>query len=304
MGADMKKLLVDLMLFVTLAAPAVCNSVPMVSEAVDAASKKFQLPPSDVAGVYIYRNTILMGKRQSGAVWLDGQFLGNLPDETYFYLQIAPGAHTLSSQAAPGENDLNFELRAGENHFFNQVFVRKVPVVGAIPLVGSVVGAFSSIAKFEAVSEEDGKAGVLDCQQAALQGGSTAGALATTQPDCVSALESDPELKPISKKVALSGKDDNLFTLLAIEQRPTRSERKVIVKWGSKRERCFNSNPPPRDAYYQLSVDTFNLGQKLLLELSKGGITYGQFAERRKEIKEASLARARLIQAKEQGSSE
>lgn len=295
----MNKLLVNLMLCVTLALSAVCNAVPMVAEEVDADSKQFQLPPSDVAGMYIYRNTVLMGKRQAGAVWLDGQFQGNLPDETFFYLQITPGAHILSAQAAPSENDLKFEASAGENHFFSQVFVRKVPVVGALPLVGSVVGAFVSTAKFEAVSEEVGKAGVLDCQQAALQNASSAGALAVTQPDCISALESDPELKSISKKVALGGKEDNLFSLMAIDQRPTQSERKAIVKWGSKRERCFNSNPPPRDANYQLSVDTFNLGQKLLLELSRGEITYGQFAERRKEIKEASLAKARLIQAKE-----
>jgi hypothetical protein len=295
----MNKLLVNLMLCVTLALPAVCNSVPMVSELADAASKQFQLPPSDVAGVYIYRNSGLMGKNQAGAVWLDGQFQGNLPDETYFYLQTAPGAHTFSSQAAPGENDLHFEVRAGENHFFSQVFVRKVPVVGALPLVGSVVGAFVSTAKFEVVSEETGKDGVLACQQAALRNGSIAGALAITQPDCISALESDPELKPISKKVALGGKEDNLFSLMAIDQRPTQSERKAIVKWGSKRERCFNSNPPPRDANYQLSVDTFNRGQKLLLELSKGEITYGQFAERRKEIKETSLAKARSIQVRE-----
>lgn len=295
----MNKLLVNLMLCLTLALPAVGNSVPMVSELADAASKQFQLPPADVAGVYVYRNSGLMGKSQAGAVWLDGLFQGNLPDGTYFYLQTAPGVHTLSSQAAPSENDLHFEVRAGENHFFSVVFVRKVPVVGALPLVGSVVGAFVSTAKFEAVSEEAGRAGVLAGQQAALQDGSIAGALAITQPDCISALESDPELKSISKKVALGGKEDNLFSLMAIDQRPTQSERKVIVKWGSKRERCFNSNPPPRDANYQLSVDAFNLGQKLLLELSKGEITYGQFAERRKDIKEASLAKARSIQARE-----
>lgn len=286
----MKKLLINLVLCVSLAVPAVCHAVPMVSGAVDAASKKFQLPPPDVAGVYIYRNSGLMGKTQDGAVWLDGQFMGNLPDETYFYLQIAPGVHTLSAGATPDGNDLSFEVQAGENHFISQVFARKVPVVGALPLVGSVVGAFVSIAKFEEVGNEDGKAGVLGCQQAALQG-----VLATTQPNCVSALESDPELKPIGNKVALGGKEDNFFTLMAIDERPSKSERKVIVKWGSKRERCFNSNPPPRDAYYQLSVDTFNLGQKLLLELSRGEMTYGEFAERRKAIKQDSLTRAQSL---------
>jgi len=230
----MKKLLVNLMLCVSLAVPAVCNSVPMVTGAVDAASKKFQLPPSDVAGVYIYRNTVLMGKRQEGAVWLDGQFMGNLPDETYFYLQIAPGAHTLSAQETPGGNDLSFEVQAGENHFISQVFARKVPVVGALPLVGSVVGAFASIAKFEVVGEEDGKAGVLGCQQAALQG-----ALATTQPNCVSALESDPELKPIGNKVALQGNLDPAVLTAPVDS-VRKQARHVLDAFGAAPGHVFN----------------------------------------------------------------
>lgn len=294
----MNKSLVNLLLCLMLALSAAGNAEPMVSEAEDAVSKQFQLPPSDMAGVYIYRDSVLMGKRQVGAVWLDGQLLGNLPDETFFYMQIKPGMHLLSSQAAPSDRDLRFEARGGENHFVKMEFVRKVPVAGAIPLVGSVIGAFSSNVKFETVSEEDGKDGVEDCQQAAMQSG-PAGSLATVQPDCVSALESDPELKAIRQKVALSGKEDNFFSLMAIEERPGPSERKVIVKWGSKRERCFNSNPPPRDSYYDISVEAFNLGQKLILELSRGEMSYGQFAEKRKEIKQSSLTKANLIQAKD-----
>lgn len=291
----MNKFLVFLVL--CLLQPVALQAEPMASEAEDAVSKQFQLPPPDMAGVYIYRDSVLMGKRQAGAVWLDGQSQGNLPDETYFYMQIAPGRHTLSAQAAPSERDLKFEARAGENVFVKMDFVRKVPVAGALPLVGSVVGAFSSHVQFALVEEEEGKDGVLDCQQATLQGG-TAASLATVQPDCVSALETDPELKPIREKVALSGKEENFFTLMANENKPTKAESKVLVKWGSKRERCFNANPPPRDDLYQLSVDTFSRGQKLILELSRGEMSYGQFAEKRKEIKQESLASARLIQAK------
>lgn len=294
----MNKLLVNLLLFMTFVLPAAANAEAMVSETEDAVSKQFQLPPSDMAGIYIYRDSVLMGKRQVGAVWLDGQLLGNLPDETFYYLQIKPGNHILSSQAAPSERDLRFEARGGENHFVKMEFVRKVPVAGAIPLVGSVIGAFSSNVKFETVSEEDGRDGVQDCMQAALQNGPP-GSLATVQPNCVSALETDPELKAIRQKVALSGKEDNFFSLMAIEERPSPGERKVIVKWGSKRERCFNANPPPRDSYYDISVEAFNLGQKLILELSRGEMSYGQFAEKRKEIKQSSLTKANLLQAKD-----
>lgn len=290
----MNKLLVNLLLCMTLAMLGGCKSVPMVSQAEDASSKQFKLPPPNVAGIYIFRDSGWMGKTQVKSVWLDGQLLGRLPDDTYFNLEIAPGAHRLSTQAEPGQNDLLFNVSAGRNYYFSQVFSRKVPVVGA------VIGAFVSVATFEVVSEQDGRTSVLKSQQAVLQNLSATGApaLVTTQPACVSALESDPELQSISKKVALSGKEDNLFSLMAINERPTLSERKVIVRWGSKREQCFKASPPPRDAYYQISVETFNLGQKLILELSRGEMTYGQFAERRKEIKQASLAKAQLLQAK------
>lgn len=290
----MNKLLVNLMLCAVFAMFAGCRHVPMVSTVEDASSKQFNLPPRNMAGVYIYRDSGWTGKSQVKSIWLDGQLLGGLPNSTYFTLEIAPGTHTLSTQAEPGPNDLRFSVSGGRNYYFSEVFNRKVPVVGV------VVGPFVSVATFEAVSEQDGQANVLKCQQAVLQGVSAASApaLVTTQSDCISALDSDPDLQAIGKKVALSGKEDNLFDLMSVDERPTQNERKVIVKWGNKRERCFNANPPPRDAYYQLSVDTFNLGQKLILDLSKGEMTYGQFATKRREIKQASLAKAQALQAK------
>ena len=288
----MNKLLVNVMLCMTFAVFAGCKHVPMVSKVEDASSKQFKSPSPNMAGLYIFRDSGWTGKTQVKPVWLDGQLLGGLPNATYFSLEIAPGAHTISTQAEPGLNDLRFNVNAGRNYYISEVFNRKVPVVGV------VIGPFVSVATFEMVSEQDGRDSVLKSQQAVLQNTSAAGTIVTTQPDCVSALDSDPDLQSISQKVALSGKEDNLSSLMAIAERPTQSERKVIVKWGSKRERCFKLNPPPRDAYYQLSVDSFNLGQKLIQELSKGAMSYGRFAERRKEIKQDSLAKAQSLQAK------
>ena len=250
---------------------------------------------ANMAGVFVYRNTGVMGKALVEQVWLDGQLLGDLPNGSYFYLELKPGAHVLSSRATGGENDLHFEVTAGRNHYFSQVFVRKVPVVGALPLVGSVVGAFASNAKFVEAGDEDGVANLADCKQLAVRNLAVTG---ISQPDCMLALESDPALKPISKKVALSGKEDNLFSLMTIEELPGKSERKLIVQWGAKREACFNANPPARDAYYQISVDAFNRGQQLILELSKGQMSYGQFAERRRAIKQESLAQVQALNGK------
>ena len=252
-------------------------------------------PPASMAGVFIYRNTGLMGKTLVAPVWVDGQLVGDLPNGSYFYLELKPGSHVLSFRPTGGENDLRFEAVAGRSHYFSQVFVRKVPVVGALPLVGSVVGAFASNAKFVEASDEDGVANLADCKQLVVKNLAVTG---TSQPDCMLALENDPALMPISKKVALSGKEENLFSLMTIEERPGKSERKMIVQWGAKREACFNANPPVRDAYYQISMDAFSRGQQLILELSKGQMSYGQFAERRRAIKQESLDRAQALDGK------
>lgn len=292
----MNKLPVGLMLCLALALLAGCRSVPMVSKMEDVSSKQFKLPPRDAAGIYIYRSSGWSGKTQVKAVWLDGQLLGYLAASTYFTLEVTPGAHTLSTQATPDQNDVHFTATGGRNYYFSQVLSKKVPVVGA------VISPFVSVATFEQVGEQEGQENVLQCQQAAMEGLAPAGApaqpLTIAQPDCVAALDGDPELQAIGGKVALSGKDDKLEELRALKERPTPAERKVIVKWAGKRQACFNGNPPPRDSYYQLSVDAFNQGQKLIQELAKGAMSYGQFAERRNEIKQSSIAKAQALKAK------
>ncbi len=259
------------------------------------ASASTSSPSANMAGVFIYRNTGIMGKTLVAPVWVDGQQVGDLPNGSYFYLEVKPGAHVLSFSATGDENDLRFEAVAGRNHYFSQMFVRKVPVVGALPVVGSVVGAFASNARFVAASDEEAAANLADCKQLPVKNLAVTG---TAQPDCMLALENDPALKPIGDKVALSGKEDNLFSLMTIEERPGKNERKVIVQWGAKREACFNANPPLRDAYYQISLEAFNRGQQLILELSKGQMSYGQFAERRRAIKQESLERAQALNGK------
>jgi Protein of unknown function (DUF2846) len=290
----MNKLLINLLLCMVLAAAAGCRHVPMVSQQQDTASKQFNLPSRDMAGIYIYRISGWSGKTQVKSIWLDGQLLGGLANKTYFDFEVAPGTHTLSMQATPGPNDLQFTVEAGRNYYFSEVFSKKVPVVGII------VAPFVSKAGFEEVSEQTGQAGVLECQRAVLQNFANPAKpapLATTKPDCIADLESDAELRPIRYKVALSGKEDNLAELMAIKKLPTPSERKVILKWKYKREQCFRADPPPRDIYFQLSTETFDRGQELIEQLGRGRMTYGQFAEKRDEIRQASLAKAQELRA-------
>ena len=296
MGADMNKLLINLLLCTTLAVFAGCRHVPMVPKAEDSASKHFNLPSPGMAGIYIYRVSGWTGKSQVKSIWLDGQLLGGLANKTYFNFEVAPGQHTLATQATPGQNDLQFTVNAGRNYYFSEVFSGKVPVVGV------VVGPFVSNASFEQVSEQEGQSGVMECQQAVMQPpvstAAPAQTLVTAKLDCIAALENDAELRLIRNKVALSGKEDNLAELMAIKERPTPKERKVIAQWRDKRAQCFNDNPPPRDVYYRLATETFNLGQELILKLSKGEMSYGQFTRRRDEIKRSSVAKAQALQAR------
>lgn len=91
----MKKLLFALAVVSSLAG---CASVPMASPEQDAAVKKFTPPPADKAGVYVYRNESL-GGAVTMHVLLDNAPLGETAGHTYLYKEIAPGQHTITSQA-------------------------------------------------------------------------------------------------------------------------------------------------------------------------------------------------------------
>ena len=97
--------------------------------------------------------------------------------------------------------------------------------------------------------------------------------------DCFNALEHDAELSSIKDKVSLVYSDSQTFSLLASEAIPTLDETQVIYIWATKREQCFKSDPRPSPI-----TQTFNAVQSLILDLYKGGITYGQFAKQRQEV--------------------
>jgi starvation-inducible outer membrane lipoprotein len=61
----------NLMLIAMLAILTGCASVPMAPKEQDAASKAFSAPSSNMAGVYIYRNSFL-GKALTKALYVDG----------------------------------------------------------------------------------------------------------------------------------------------------------------------------------------------------------------------------------------
>lgn len=124
-----------------------CASVPMASNEEDAAAKQFTAPPSDKAGVYVYRNSFV-GQALKKSLTLDGTLLGETVNKTYFYKSVAPGSHTLSTESEFGNNSIVFEAVGGKNYYARQ-YIK--------------IGVFVGGANLELVGEEEGRKEVLEC---------------------------------------------------------------------------------------------------------------------------------------------
>lgn len=127
-----------------------CASVPMAPVEIDNERKEFTLPPPDTSGLYIFRNSNL-GSALKKTVYVDGNIIGETAPMTYFYKDIKPGAHTLSTESEFSDNDFELETKGGQNYFVRQ-YIK--------------LGLFVGGADFELVSEEEGKQGVLECKLA------------------------------------------------------------------------------------------------------------------------------------------
>lgn len=107
---------------------------------------------------------------------------------------------------------------------------------------------------------------------------------------CLSNLKSDRELASIARKVTLDTpyERDTYFELLNIKETPSSKEKVVIGKWASKLESCYKINSesyayePSAIAVLSAALDSEQLS--LVLELAKGGLSYGEFAVKRLEI--------------------
>ena len=70
---------------------------------------------------------------------------------TYFYREVSPGEHTLSTQSEFSNNDLIIKTDQGMNYFVRQ-YIK--------------MGVFVGGANLELVPEEEGKKGVSECNLA------------------------------------------------------------------------------------------------------------------------------------------
>ena len=116
----------------------------------DAARKTFALPSEGMSGLYVYRNSNF-GAALKKAIYIDGQFIGESAPMTYFYKEVQPGKHIVSTQSEFSNNDLELDTKSNENYFLRN-YIR--------------MGVFIGGANLEIIPEEEGKEGVKECKLA------------------------------------------------------------------------------------------------------------------------------------------
>jgi hypothetical protein len=126
-----------------------CASVPMGDPKMDGKLKTFDAR-SDVAGLYIYRNESF-GAAVTMDVEVDGKSLGKTAAKTYFYTELSPGKHTITSRSE-NAHSIELDATAGKLYYVWQEVKMGVLYAGT---------------KLHLVSEEEGRKGVLECKLAA-----------------------------------------------------------------------------------------------------------------------------------------
>jgi hypothetical protein len=126
-----------------------CASVPMGDPQQDTALKSFSVKP-EAAGVYIYRNESMGGAVRMD-VELDGKAVGQTAAKTYFYKDIAPGKHIVTSKSE-NTDTLEFDAVGGKLYYIWQEVK---------------MGVLYARTKLHLVGDDEGKKGVLESQLAA-----------------------------------------------------------------------------------------------------------------------------------------
>jgi hypothetical protein len=146
--AMLKGIIVVLLVAIGLAG---CASVPMGDAGRDAQLKSFT-PKPGVAGLYIYRNESI-GAAIRMDVEVDGKPLGQSAAKTYFYKEVAPGRHTITSKSE-NTDSIEVDTVAGKLYYIWQEVK---------------LGLLYARTKLTQVGEEEGRKAVLECKLAAGQ---------------------------------------------------------------------------------------------------------------------------------------
>lgn len=128
-----------------------CASVPLGDTQKDSAAKQFSTSP-DKAGVYIYRNESF-GAAIKMDVAVDSKPLGQTASKTYFYTEVEPGKHTITSKSE-NTDTLDFDAAAGKLYYVWQEVK---------------MGVIYARTKLHLVGDAEGQKGVLESKLAAPQ---------------------------------------------------------------------------------------------------------------------------------------
>lgn len=91
-----------------------CASVKMEDAKQDATAKQFQINPNK-SGLYIYRNESMGGAIKMD-VTVDGKAIGQSAAKTYFFLEVEPGKHTITSKSE-NTDSLTLDTVAGKLYY-------------------------------------------------------------------------------------------------------------------------------------------------------------------------------------------
>ena len=98
-----------------------CASVPMGDPLRSAEIKKFE-PNTEIAQIYVCRNSKTFGMGIRPDVVLDGVQLAIIPRSTFIYQELTPGNHTIVAKTLEHDSKFPFMIAAGEKKFF-QVWI-------------------------------------------------------------------------------------------------------------------------------------------------------------------------------------
>lgn len=128
-----------------------CASVDMAPREASEKAKRFDAPSEGKAGVYIYRNSFV-GKSLKKDLWIDGKCVGESAPNVFFYTEVKGGeTHRIETESEFSPNMLELMLAAGKHYFIRQ-FIK--------------LGAFVGGADLEQVTEEQGKADIVELAMA------------------------------------------------------------------------------------------------------------------------------------------
>lgn len=112
---------------------------------------------------------------------------------------------------------------------------------------------------------------------------------------CFKKLAKQPSLTILTGKVAVDDVKKQTFDMLTNRAVPTEQEKTTIKQWSNMRAGCYAA----ADAFYArtsvpasllaLYGSTKTAGDNLLVLLYNGAITYGEFAQKRQDIQDASV---------------